>query len=90
MAALVKLPHSSSIHWLDKDSIPLPDLSLLLRQNPSNSYFPSDMKPTTLFKAILVAAIISAGVPSWTHAGPVRWRNQTVRLCQVDAGAGVE
>ncbi|MGF6292801.1 hypothetical protein QFZ98_004662 [Paraburkholderia youngii] len=37
MAALVKLPHSNSIHWLDKDAIPyrdLADLSLLLRQNP--------------------------------------------------------
>ncbi|MGF6666328.1 type III secretion protein C [Paraburkholderia atlantica] len=38
------------------------------------------MKPTTLFRAILVAALICAGVPSWTHAGPVRWRNQTVHI----------
>ncbi|MEX3954198.1 type III secretion system outer membrane ring subunit SctC [Paraburkholderia sp. EG287B] len=38
------------------------------------------MKSTLFFRAILVAALISAGVPSWTHATPVRWRNQTVHI----------
>ncbi|NUY06266.1 type III secretion system outer membrane ring subunit SctC [Paraburkholderia youngii] len=38
------------------------------------------MKSTTLFRAILVAALISAGVSSSTHARPVRWRNQTVHI----------